>query len=86
MFSGHKWFHGLKYQSITAPNGLIVGLFGPIVGSRNDCELLRQSGVTALFHLLNFAGVTYRLYGDGAYPFMTPVHLKHRCQAHGKPS
>lgn len=71
MFSGHKWFHGLKHQGITAPNGIIVGLFGPVVGCRNDCELLRRSGVTALFPLLNVAGVVYRIYGDGAYPNLT---------------
>ena len=71
VFSGRKWFHGLKHQGITAPNGIIVGLFGPVVGCRNDCELLRRSGVTALFPLLNVGGVVYRIYGDGAYPNLT---------------
>ena len=30
MYNGHKRVHGFKFQSITAPNGLIVNFFGPL--------------------------------------------------------
>ena len=34
VYSGHKRAHGLKFQSVVTPDGLIVDLFGPIEGSR----------------------------------------------------
>jgi len=40
VYSGHKRCHGLKYQSVSAPCGLIVDLFGPIPGRRHDMYLL----------------------------------------------
>ena len=30
MYNGHKRLHGLKFQSVVAPNGLIANLFGPV--------------------------------------------------------
>ncbi|KAK3705284.1 hypothetical protein QZH41_008168, partial [Actinostola sp. cb2023] len=30
VYNGHKRVHGLKFQSVVAPNGLIANLFGPI--------------------------------------------------------
>ena len=30
MYNGHKRVHGLKFQSVVAPNGLIANLFGPV--------------------------------------------------------
>lgn len=30
MYYGHKRVHGLKFQSVVAPNGLIANLFGPV--------------------------------------------------------
>ena len=30
MYNDHKRVHGLKFQSVVAPNGLIANLFGPI--------------------------------------------------------
>jgi hypothetical protein len=44
LFSGHKWKHGLKFQGINAPNGLIVGCFGPRGGFESDCKMLLDSG------------------------------------------
>ena len=67
LFSGHKWRHGLNYQGINAPNGLIVGCFGPVVGKTNDCRLL----AVAMFPLLVVAGIPYRIFGDGIYPLLS---------------
>ena len=36
MYNGHKSVHGLKFQSVVAPNGLIANLFGP-VGEYSVC-------------------------------------------------
>lgn len=30
VYNGHKRVHALKYQSVVAPNGLIVNMFGPV--------------------------------------------------------
>ena len=30
VFNGHKRVHGLKFQSIALPNGLIGNIFGPV--------------------------------------------------------
>src|SRR5687768_7720240 len=32
-YSGHKQCHGIKFQSVLAPDGLLVALFGPVAGS-----------------------------------------------------
>lgn len=32
LYSGHKRYHGLKYQSVSTPNGMIAHLYGPIEG------------------------------------------------------
>ena len=45
LFSGHKRGHGIKFQMNSAPNGLIVNLFGPIEGCRHDSGMLRISGL-----------------------------------------
>ena len=34
LYNGHKKVHGLKFQSIAAPNGLIANLYGPVEGKR----------------------------------------------------
>lgn len=35
-FSGHKRYHCVKYQSVVAPDGIIVSLFGAFPGRRHD--------------------------------------------------
>lgn len=30
VYNGHKRVHGLKFQSVTIPNGLIANLYGPV--------------------------------------------------------
>ena len=70
LFSGHKWKHGIKFQGMNAPNGLILGCFGPRGGFESDCKLLADSLVTAAFHLLDYGGQRYRVFGDGIYPLM----------------
>lgn len=44
-YSGHKHFHGLKYQAVMLPNGLFGHLFGPIEGRHNDAFALDESGL-----------------------------------------
>ena len=75
-YNGHKRTHALKYQSVTAPDGLILCLYGPIEGKRHDAGMLRESGLLALlYHHLQIPGGqgTYALYGDPAYPLSSVI-------------
>ena len=51
LYSGHKGKHGMKYQFVVAPNGLIVNLFGPIEASRHDSFMLAKSGLLRVLEL-----------------------------------
>ena len=35
IYNGHKRHHGLKYQSVVTPSGMIANLYGPIEGKRH---------------------------------------------------
>eukprot|EP00171_Calliarthron_tuberculosum_P019568 IDg19568t1 len=67
-YSGHKRFHGLTYQTVTVPDGLIIHLYGPVEGRQPDSVMYCRSGME---HFLqeNFIidGVQYCIYGDAAY-------------------
>lgn len=55
-------------QSVVAPNGLIVNLFGPIEGRRHDAYMLAESGLAPQLTQFNQTnGQPYVLYGDPAY-------------------
>ena len=72
-YSGHKRKHGIKFQSIALPNGLIGYLWGPVLARRHDshmldeCQLLPQ-----LRQMMIRCGGTFCLFGDPAYP-LSPV-------------
>ena len=75
VYSGHKRLHGLKFQSVVAPNGLIANLYGPIEGRRHDAAMLRYSGILPELEqnmTLN-DGTIFSLYGDPAYPLLPHI-------------
>ena len=65
-----------KFQSVVAPNGLIVNLFGPIEGRRHESAMLAQSGLLPELqqHSHTPNGRTLCIYGDPAYPLR--IHLQ----------
>lgn len=68
-YSGHKRAHGIKFQSVVTPDGLVALLFGPILGSRHDSYMLGESGLMPRLHELMPEGTElFSLYGDPAYP------------------
>lgn len=68
VYSGHKRCHGIKFQSVVTPDGLIALLFGPIPGSRHDSFMLLESGlIPLLWQLMPAGGPIFALYGDAAY-------------------
>ena len=69
LYSGHKRCHGIKFQSVTTPDGLIALLFGPVNGNRHDSFMLRDSRLLQMLRDLFPEGEKrYSLYGDPAYP------------------
>jgi hypothetical protein len=73
MYSGHKRCHGIKFQSVVTPDGLVALLYGPIVGSRHDSYMLRESGLLVKLRVNmpegpQYQNPVYSLYGDPAYP------------------
>ena len=69
VYSGYYKAHGIKFQCVVAPNGLIVDFFGPVPGRRSDSYLLKQSGfLERMRQLSRVAGGEYYVYGDPAYP------------------
>jgi hypothetical protein len=45
VYSGHSKLHGIKYQAIVTPDGLVSSLSGPYMGPVNDWTIWRRSGV-----------------------------------------
>jgi hypothetical protein len=75
VYNGHKRFHGLKFQSIVLPNGLIFNLFGPISGRRHDSFMLAESNLLQKFENQM---PTYCVYGDPAYPHRPQLQCGYR--------
>ena len=48
MYNGYKRFHGMKFQSVVVPDGLIANLSGPYEWRRHDSTMLHQSGLLPL--------------------------------------
>lgn len=70
VYNGHKRKHGLKYQSVSTPNGLVANLFGPVEGKRHDSSMLVLSGLMPILENFSIGPNLERLclYGDPAYP------------------
>lgn len=63
-YNGHKRTHGLKYQGVMLPNGIIGHMFGQIEGKRHDAAMLEESGLLQAMEQIG----DYCVYGDQAYP------------------
>ena len=65
-----KHAYALKCQAVTAPDGLITQLFGPVEGRRHDSGVLGESGLLPqlVAHMNVPNGIPDALYGDDAYP------------------
>ena len=46
-YSGYKKRHGIKWQGIVSPDGLIFSLAGPWPGEINDNRMVLESGLEA---------------------------------------
>ena len=65
-----------KFQSVVAPNGLIIELWGPHAGRLADSNMLDESKLLDRMEALSQMvrnGDVYHLYGDAAYPIGTYI-------------
>ncbi len=67
MFSSHKQQHGLKFQHVMLPNGIVAHSYGPYPGSRHDAAMYGVSGLEQLLSgIQTEAGTQMAIYGDTA--------------------
>jgi nuclease HARBI1 len=67
-YSGHKRVNCLKYQLISAPDGLALHYAGPVEGRRHDMAIFSESGIEEdLAASLHIDGIQYCIYGHSAY-------------------
>ncbi len=68
VYNGWKRTHAIKFQSVVAPNGMIIHLSDPWPANRHDITMYRQSGVGQDVAAMG-AGMqpVPCLYGDPAY-------------------
>lgn len=69
-YSGHKHKHGLHFQGIVTPDGLVASLYGPNTGRTNDWKMYETSKVVDRIRNIMAAESTkpcLYLYGDPAY-------------------
>ena len=79
VYSGYYKGHGLKFQSVTGPNGLIIDLFACVVGRRGDGYLLHRSRfLRRMARLVANEGSPYYVYGDPAYALTRYILRGHK--------
>ena len=76
LYNGHKRVHGIKFQSVVAPNGLLASLFGTVEGKRHDSGMLVDSRLLQELSQYSFApdGTPLFFYGHPAYPLRVHLH------------
>ena len=74
LYSGYYKGHGIKFQSVTGPNGMILDFYGPVSGRRADTYLLRRSDFIRRMQGLQLAcQLPLHVYADGIYPLCSTI-------------
>ncbi|ETW05261.1 hypothetical protein H310_04225 [Aphanomyces invadans] len=67
IYSGHKRYHCLNFQAVSAPDGICVHFWGPVEGRRHDSAMLAMSGLLRSFSQNPDIFASKFIYGDPAY-------------------
>ena len=68
-YNGHKKNHGIKWQGLMLPNGIMPMPYGPIIGKHHDSYMLERSRLVRILRRISRKlGQIYCAYGDPAYP------------------
>ena len=71
-YNGWKKHHGHKFQTLEAPNGMCIDLFGPMSFRHSDLELLELSELNERLAELQVGNnKQYAAYGDGIFPILS---------------
>ena len=69
IYNGKDRVHGLKFQGVLTPDGIMVEFSGPYVGRQHDARIYAQSGLLQRMEQgLDHSEGFWYLYGDSAYP------------------
>ncbi len=93
VYSGHKHRSGTKYQTVLAPSGIVIGVYGPAAGRQGDGLVLANSGILQTLSRLYDWGVVNQpanydpaiptrgiaIYGDSAYPRRKGMMSAYKC-------
>lgn len=66
-YSGYKKIHGIKFQGIATPDGLIMSCSGPYSGRTNDLRMFQRSRLEERLRRLFDGRTPYYLFRDSAY-------------------
>jgi DDE superfamily endonuclease len=66
-YSGHKRHHGMKFQSVTGPEGFSMSFNGPVTGCRHDSFMVYESGLLSELQRL-LPNADFSIFRDPAYP------------------
>ena len=79
VYNGHKRVHGIKFQSVALPNGMIANLNGPYEGRKHDSTMLYESNLMQdLQQIAWYNGHPLCIYGDPAYPLRLHIQAPYR--------
>lgn len=70
LFNGHKRAHGLNYQGLATPDGLLVSFCGPYAGPTHDQLMLAESALLDNLEALQYPHTNtfeYYVFGDKGY-------------------
>ena len=78
-YNGWKKLHGLKWETVDLPNGMIAFAWGPVSVRHNDLFTLRHSKLNDLLRDLQLGqAMQYAVYGDSAYQHCRLSHVRAR--------
>ena len=79
-YTAYKKTHGLNYQAVTSPNGLIIDLWGPAPGRNNDLNLVTDSDIVhRLDDLFSCHPIQdFRCYGDSIYQLSSSIVRRYK--------
>ena len=80
IYNGNHRAHGMMYQGLVGPDGILVGMWGPFQGRINDKNMFRQSRLFTRMRR-NF-GRRFCIFGDRGYMHGDPsLHVPFQGQA-----
>jgi hypothetical protein len=76
-YNGRKKLHGMKYQTISLPNGMTFHVYGPVSARQSDLFTLEHSHINQRLALLQANRPRqFAVYGDGIYVVAVDTHVK----------